>query len=162
MRLVAICQKPPILSPSWSTMIMLHVKTDWLIGVYRQLKQYFSYIVVQHFKRYILVRTYLIVWCIYFTLVFILNIVLQENIAVSYNKNSRMKVKKVKMDIITIHVYHIFRLKYRCFVYALSMIVPSLYCLYPISYTQKNSKFHKISNIFKKNSKFKKLHKISK
>ena len=27
------------------------------------------------------------------------------------------------------HIYHIFRLKYRCFVYALSMIVPSLYRL---------------------------------
>jgi hypothetical protein len=58
-----------------------------------------------------------------------------------------MKVKKVKMDIITIHVYHIFRLKYRCFVYALSMIVPSLYCLYPISYTQKISKIFKIKQI---------------
>jgi hypothetical protein len=31
--------------------------------------------------------------------------------------------------------YHICRLKYRCFVYALSMIVPSLYRLYPISHT---------------------------
>jgi hypothetical protein len=51
------------------------------------------------------------------------------------------------MDIITIHVYHIFRLKYRCFVYALSMIVPSLYCLYPISYTQKISKIFKIKQI---------------
>ena len=37
-----------------------------------------------------------------------------------------------------IELYHIFRLKYRCFVYALSMIVPSLYRLtytaYPISH----------------------------
>ena len=30
---------------------------------------------------------------------------------------------------IILYVYHIFRLKYRCFVYALSMIVPSLYRL---------------------------------
>jgi hypothetical protein len=86
-----------------------------------------------------------------------------ENIAVSYNKNSRMKVKKVKMDIITIHVYHIFRLKYRCFVYALSMIVPSLYCLYPISYTQKISKIFKIKQIAQdfKIKKKKKIKKIS-
>ena len=34
-----------------------------------------------------------------------------------------------------ITIYHIFRLKYRCFVHALSMIVPSLYRLYPISHT---------------------------
>jgi hypothetical protein len=34
-----------------------------------------------------------------------------------------------------ITLYHIFRLKYRCFVYALSMIVPRLYRLYPISHT---------------------------
>ena len=32
-------------------------------------------------------------------------------------------------------LYHIIRLKYRCFVYALSMIVPSLYRVYPISHT---------------------------
>jgi hypothetical protein len=32
-------------------------------------------------------------------------------------------------------IYHIFRLKYRCFVYALSMIVPNLYRVYPISHT---------------------------
>jgi hypothetical protein len=32
-----------------------------------------------------------------------------------------------------ISLYHIFRLKYRCFVYALSMIVPSLYRLYPMA-----------------------------
>jgi hypothetical protein len=30
--------------------------------------------------------------------------------------------------------YYILRLKYRCFVYALSMIFPSLYRLYPISH----------------------------
>ena len=34
-----------------------------------------------------------------------------------------------------IYICHIFRLKYRCSVYVLSMIVPSLYRSYPISHT---------------------------
>ena len=38
-----------------------------------------------------------------------------------------------KSTIVYICIYHIFRFKYSCFVYALSMIVPSLYHLYPLS-----------------------------
>ena len=73
-----------------------------------------------------------------------------------------------------INVYHIFRLKYRCFAYALSMIDPSLYRSYPITHTlyripktfQKFQKFHKISTFFKnfqnfKNFKFSKNSKFS-
>ena len=49
---------------------------------------------------------------------------------------------QIQYLILTLYIiiYHIFRLKYRCFVYALSMIVPSLYRLpyiaYPISHLQ--------------------------
>ena len=60
-------------------------------------------------------------------------------------------------------LYHIFRLKYRCFVYALSMIVSSLYRVYPISHTLYRipyivyPKFHKISNCSKFFQNFKKI-----
>ena len=55
-------------------------------------------------------------------------------------------------------LYHIFRLKYRCFVYALSLIVLSLYRAYPISHTlyrtpkkfQNFKIFQNFTKIFKK------------
>ena len=45
-------------------------------------------------------------------------------------------------------IYHIFRLKYRCFVYALSMIVPNLYRVYPISHTLYRIPYIVYSNFF--------------
>ena len=68
-------------------------------------------------------------------------------------------------------IYHIFRLKYRCFVYALSMTVPSLYRLYPTSHTlyrmsyivyPTNFKISKFLKISKKNFKIKKNSKLKK
>ena len=48
-------------------------------------------------------------------------------------------------------IYHKFKLKYRCFVYALSMIVSSLYRLYPTNFKifQNFIKFSKLIFIFK-------------
>ena len=57
-------------------------------------------------------------------------------------------------------IYHIFRLKYRCFVYALSMIVPSLYHFYPISHILYRIPYIVYPKNFKI-SKFANFHKIS-